>query len=585
MIYSTKQKVLARVESAAIALCCVAVVVLTAAALLSLSYGVDDVNLMRVFSMDEPSAVEQMLQNLAAHDLDPRGFYNYGFLYQEVGYALIRLLEIAGFTADVRLVAISLRLVSFFAYLALLVVVYTCVQLLNRRSAAPAALCAAYLASVPELYRWGQAIHPDILSAALVLGALVVAFSAHTVWRAVLASGVAGLAFGVKYTGGFVLPFCVVPYYLRVIYGWRVAPRWPVIFALPLAALAFAACWLATNPYVLSHWYEFCSDLLYEAHHTATGHGKIEPADPLLWWPVWYGQLGAAGVVLTLLGLTALIGALIVTCWQGGTVRRFLRRAETRNQITLIGYVAASILYLTLQVHMREGRYLLHVLPALVAAGFAGLAAITYARWDCRFSRPLLKPRWNAHSERVGKTLGDPGAPSPNAPRVLRSTKAENVDSLSWKRMLVLPMLALVAVRAFAALQATGSDLAAKSSHPHLQAGYFLSEHFPAETRILADVYSYVPARFPNQAEVMGVDVRAVRDADPDVIVINQTASGRWCWKEPGTSFADRRLQPGTYFNPDRICSLQRWMLSESSPFRLVYENEEVAIWSKTPAK
>jgi len=195
-------------------LACVALSVLLTAAVMAVSYGVDDIPTMRVFSSDEPSWVEQLQTNLLNRDLDPRGFYNYGYLYHEVSYYWIRLLEHMGWPASVRFTALAMRSVSLGSYVALLYFVYRCALQLTEATEDIAVLAVVFTASIPELYHWAQMVHPDTLQTALIVLAAAVALSVHTAPGAILASAVAGLAFGVKYGGIFILPFCVLPYLL-----------------------------------------------------------------------------------------------------------------------------------------------------------------------------------------------------------------------------------------------------------------------------------------------------------------------------------------------------------------------------------
>ncbi len=65
-----------------------------------LGVATDDPIMVQAFSSDENRAVILLRQNLENGDLNPRGFYNYGYVYHTVCYALVRLFEAAGYDAD-----------------------------------------------------------------------------------------------------------------------------------------------------------------------------------------------------------------------------------------------------------------------------------------------------------------------------------------------------------------------------------------------------------------------------------------------------------------------------------------------------
>ena len=84
--------------------------------LLTLSYGSEDLRMIHVFSIDEANGVRGVLTNLKYDDLNPRGFYNYGYFYQTTGFHIVKTLKYFGFSVDAMLVALVMRLISLISY-------------------------------------------------------------------------------------------------------------------------------------------------------------------------------------------------------------------------------------------------------------------------------------------------------------------------------------------------------------------------------------------------------------------------------------------------------------------------------------
>ncbi len=423
----------------------VAALLLLMAAAITISYGIDDLAMMAVFSTDEPYAVEKIAQNLQENRLDPYGFYNYGYIYHSVIFYLARVFQALDYAVDMRFLAALARAVSFAAYVLLMLVMYRMMKLATN-DALFASCFAVLLASTPNLYFWAQYVHPDLLQACLLLLAMYVACRYQRVSGAFAAAAIAGLAFATKYSGIFMFPFLPLPSFFAVIHDriaaqqrltWRDAGR----FLLALAGMTalFLGVWLVTNPTVIANFHEVVTDIRFESTHVSIGTSAAEPANPFLWFPVIYREFGLSGSVIVAVGLALLAWYLFQHRRQP---RALLATPLHRALLTLLPYSAFVFLHLFFFVRARTPRYLFHLLPYVIVLSGAGIALFAQSRKRAE--------RWNLFVA-CGLTVA------------------------------ILPMT--VATIQF--MKASSQ----KYDHPYLQASAWIEQHFPPETSILADVY------------------------------------------------------------------------------------------------
>lgn len=509
----------------------VSLLALLATAVVSISYGVDDLAVMQVFSTDEPLAVTQVATNLANNDVNPRGFFRYGYLYHEVSYGWMRLLRYLDFDVSTRLIAVSMRAISLLAYLVLLYLTYRVFLQLVPRATDIALLGVVFLACIEQLYYWAQMVHPDLLSTALVVCSATIALSAHTAPRAVLAAAAAGFAFGVKYSGIFILPFCLVPYLLRIgsiPQGPGQTREWRLpIFVVFLALLVFTASWLVVNPYVLWDPHNFAAGFLYE--YNRVQGGAASPSNPWHWFVVLYQQFGAWGSLLLTVGFALFLLDLRGRSRAVSDWREFFGSAQVQKRLTVILYVVTALTYLIVRVEMREERYLFHITPFIVLIAFAGLA-------------------------------------SPTPSSLVRTVYVAMISVMVFSH--VLPTLA----------SASGSSH--KYDHPYIRAGKFLEATYPHDFFVVADWYSFIPSTFERQRLVYGVDERKTVRMKPDILVMNAEITGRWCWKAPGTRFRQREFVKGSDYDSSRgrDCSFLDRLFSERSLWQLGFEDTGIVV-------
>jgi hypothetical protein len=124
-------------------------------------------------------------------------------------------------------------------------------------------------------------------------------------------------------------------------------------------------------------------------------------------------------------------------------------------------------------------------------------------------------------------------------------------------------------------------DLAAGEPE-RIAAGRWLQKTYPEETRILADVRSYIPPRFSRSLFLFGVNQDYIDSFRPDLLILNHGTTGRWFWKKEGTRFADQQWEINDADGAAEVMAAHRNRLSGPSPWRTVYESPEVVILERS---
>ena len=298
--------------------------VLAMAGLLNIPFGVESQLVVRAFDFDENMNLGLVMQAVRDNSLSPNGFYNYGFLYYETGWALARVFAFLGDDTNPKFLSLLMRLVSFCSYLGCIWLVGKLAAVLRlRRSFVFAGMI--FFAALPEIYQRSQMITADLLQLVLLITSVWIAAR----WqdpRGVIASAfAAGMAFGTKYAGIFFLPFIPIPFFLRGLGEGRTLREVVRRCWLPVAAMlpAFLAGWLIFNPTVPGNWKTFRAILEWEHGAVATGWGKVERPDLRLWIPVIFSQFSA-------LELSLLLGGAAITAFLGV---RALRSRDRWRQV------------------------------------------------------------------------------------------------------------------------------------------------------------------------------------------------------------------------------------------------------------
>jgi len=511
------------------------IAVLGLGALINIQFGLDNGLLLRAFEVDEDTNLKLVIRSLQSNSLDPSGWYYYGYLYPTVGFALAKFYNFLGDQVlSARFLGALLRLISLTCYLGVIWLMTRLGSLL--RLSRPFALGAAlFVACVPELYARAQMVAPDLAQVMLLILAVWTAAADHSRRGTVCSALVAGLAFGTKYSGIFFIPFIPVPFLLKEWSdgsNWKEIARraWPVVLA---AVAAFLIGWLAFNPYVPTHFAQFRSVLAWEygAVGTQGWHGKVAPANPLLWLPVIREQVSPIGMAVVILGIGAMAYYAIGEYRRSVSLRQFFSNPTLRILVMLLTYVAFSICYVALTVRKRDARYLFFIFPFVVTLAFVGLSRL----------HDSLRPR---------------------------------IQLLTA----LLPML-LAAVMTTAAVRAT-SATTLKDESPVAKGADFMLRCYDVRVRVLYEWYSYVPPVFQNQKTDFVVRPELIAEFKPDLIVLSKAMTGLYAWKAPGTHFSAHKYIADSSYGSLAESRLEfvRSLFDSGSRWEVVWEAEEEVI-------
>ncbi len=256
--------------------------------------GTDDFRMVAVFSMDEVDIVTYVC-NLVSTDFQTEPSFKYGgaFYYVPAG-----VLYGWSFFAPVteQVIVIGVRLFCTLAGLGCLWVTYC----LGREVFSPQAgfIGACLLGLSPEFLRWSVESHPDLPQVFFLLCGLfwICRYMNHVqpVWLALAGAG-AGLAFGTKYAGIFMVPVLVFAVFGRGDEGsWQArfvdSKRW---LHVGIIGGSFALAFALTNPFAIMDVSGFVKSLKAEGEIMRFGHRvrEMSGAWDWLWMLVRYGPL------------------------------------------------------------------------------------------------------------------------------------------------------------------------------------------------------------------------------------------------------------------------------------------------------
>ena len=511
------------------------------AAFINIQYGIDNLLVMSVFSSDEPYAVGLLAMNLEEGKLNPQGFYNYGYFYHTLTFYICQGLEQFDYTIDERFIAYTFRFISLLSYIGLILLSYkltkhiTCNEMLS--------LCASFfLASLPHLYYRAQNIHPDLLQTFLMMAAAYVALRWHRFSSAFWASFLAGVAFGTKYSGIFILPFLPIPALLAFWHNISQHHQRPrrkilsVFLGVYLGAfLLFLTGWCLTNPTILSNFQEVIQDILFGKQQLALGTGWKESPHFWLWFPVLHDEF-KLGSILLLSGLLMLLANAVMRKKEW---RSFIQHAVPRTIFTLVLYTGISSVYALVAINSRQPRYIFHIFPFLIVLCITGISRL--------ISCETFKQK--------------------------------------WRLVIIAGMIVCITPLSLSAVKSM-AWCSQKYQHQYIRATQWIEAHYSPHTTILADAYSYQSPRFTRYQRVWGVDENSLVYFQPTLVIINKTLSGRWSWKREATKFADLDFVLGKYVDRrEEIQAFHLKLFSEASPYGIVYEDTDIVILEGGPSK
>jgi hypothetical protein len=377
-------------------------------------------------------------------------------------------------------------------------------------------------------------VDPDVLQATAIFAAMTCLLGTYSFRRVVGSAALAGVAFGVKYGGVFVLPPLAAWIVLGELSSGVGRETTPRRVALRIALLAsgvvgaFSAAWLLTNPYVLPDWRSFIHVVEWRYRHVERGHFGAESSNPLAWLGVFSGDFSAVGVAVFFLGVALSGQWLIRGKASQGTLLEKLRifsRSPRRRYVTVLAvFCVTTFGFLAEDVNMRRMRYAFVVLPVAIALGAFGIG------------RGISKLRRG-----------------------------------EWRGLALSALTAVVVLMVVNTVRANAT-VANRWFDPRIAVGDWLASTYPPDTTILADEYSYIPVRFSKPRFEMGVDKSDVQKRHAQLVVLSEEANGRFCWKRPGTHFAEQKLVCSGLDGVKGYRSFQRWLASPASGYAVVHE-------------
>jgi hypothetical protein len=473
--------------------------VLVLANIVAATYGLDSVRMIQAFSLDEGLSITRMKDNLEQFSLDPDGFFYYGNLYHSIAYYCIAFFERFGWTINTSLAGFVLRLVSIVSGSLASLSLWKLGKICNLPTAIAAGTALALL-TMPDFVVFSRMMHPDVLQTAFVIASLGFALLRPTFSFALISAVFAGLAFSTKYIGALVLPFSFLPLALSTLGREQLSRRILLQLYLQTLALtgAFLAVFVLTNPYAAFDRSRFISVFMWQLNYSSTGYGVIGSANPALWLEPLTEQFGTVGVLYLFGGFFLACVFLLRDLWHAGW-RSTFTTDDLRTRLILVLYVLATSAHLAISIHQREPRFTYHVVPFLII-----LSTVAVFQMIVELTKRIVRPRWTIAA-------------------------------------LAASLLVFAAIQTKFDLQAmAGAPL--KPDADVIKFGNFVAQHYAADTKILADAYTYLPPSMTNVTYTNLQTDELLSEQTPQVIILVRGATGASVWKKPGTAFADGKF-------------------------------------------
>lgn len=508
-----------------------------------LSVTAANARLVEAFSTDEALQVNLLARALREHSWAIH-FGAYPHLYLNLALAPLKSL----WPSTVRAIVLTTRALSLGAASGLLL----CTFGWTRRTygTLTAWLALIVLALNPTVYTWAVVVHPDMLQALCLLGALyyTVTASERPATSSILASSaLAGLAFATKYSGLFVLPLIAAAVIRRRevttshVAGLRIGTMRAVT---AVAGVVLLGAFAIDAPWVVRH-------------ITADGHVDVPlliSLDALVW------IIRAAGALLVVTAVTPWMWrlflrwtALETVLWGFGTaLAAFTLTFVLTSPFSLERFAFLKGLYYEavatgarINVHWVAswtlGVFTTVGLPIVVAFGctvFGWFAdrrrrtrmEIVLSCWIGIYILVLLAP---VHELAIHYALP---LVAPLAILAARGV-TEVLEIVAWRLPRAprpaMAAVVITAVAAFefqnvAALRQTREAVLHRNGAPVILAGQWLEERVPTTSRVVYDYQSYVPPAFANVTATWGDSRAWLTSANPDVVVVNKYVSPIW---------------------------------------------------------
>jgi hypothetical protein len=286
-----------------------------------------------------------------------------------------------------------------------------------------------------------------------------------------------------------------------------------------------------TNPYAAADRRGFISTFLWQFKYSSNGYGGVvAAANPVLWFEPLTAQLGIVGVLYLFGGMLLACVFLLRDVRRAGWRTAFVEDG-LRTRIVLVLYTLAASAHLAISIHQREIRFTYHVVPFLII--LSTLAALE-----------LIV----ALAQRI-----------------------------AWPRCGAITLATLLLVFGASQIRVDLRAMATATTKPEsedIKFGSFIAQHYPPDTRILADSYTYLPPSMTNATFTNLQTEELLNQVTPDLIVLRSAATGTSVWKKKGTSFSDGNfIADQRYADVRKAEAYLRKLASPSSGWSVVREN------------
>jgi len=299
--------------------------------------------------------------------------FSYGGLFYHLPLIILYGLGWVGGGIDDWTIVVLLRAVNTLAGIGCIWLSFSIGRLIG--GAIGGAVAAWLLTLTPVFLRWSVEIHPDIPQLFWLLASIYVCcllVGNRTNKRVVMAGLFAGLAFGTKYSGVFLLPIIGLALFFSFGGQPKVLKEQKLWLDYALALGVFVIVCGVSNFSAFWYPHTFYSDVQFERAHLSFGH-VFQAKHVGVGWLVDLWQLIGWAHGFVCIGI---VGWLIYN------------RRITKVQLLLLGWGCLFVGYLIVFANLQAGRHLLPVLPvflALTGCGYAELKA-----WLSRLAKPVV---------------------------------------------------------------------------------------------------------------------------------------------------------------------------------------------------
>ena len=450
----------------------------------------DDIRMVNVFSIDETDIVVHVW-NLYVTEGQTRPSYKYGGVFYYVPTLVLYVWSVFGNVTE-QLAIILVRLYCVLSGLGCLWLTYVIGREVFDRWVG---IIATLLLMVGTTFlRWSVESHPDLPQLFFLLGSLLFACRCAREFQTrswVLAALFAGLAFGTKYGGVFLLPILVLAVFAPSKAGTFLSTlaqkkRWLAVGGIPLV---FALAFVVTNSMAVINPIPVINTLAAEKQIMGFGHRLAATSDPWMWLTLLLGFVGTIHC-LVLVGVTSWL--VVTRQWQG--IRS--------DRVVLVIWIVLFLGYLMVESQLKRPRHLLPIVP--------GVLLFVSAAYGVIWTR--LKERW------VGLN---------------RWYFLFFIVVMSWGHL---------QASAFLFVDRYGREV----GREEIVVGRWLADTFPKETTVMFDVYAYVPKKFGNVYRTIGMSYVEVNHFEPELLVVRDAVVSDYLDLEEAHKF---RQGPLKYLN------------------------------------